>query len=64
VAVRRDLSALTEELSREDLSARHWPEYGALIVSLRNIVAAMDRVAQQNPVVLARYARRDRLMRR
>jgi hypothetical protein len=63
VAVRRELLRLTEDLSREDLSALHWPEYGALIMNLRNIVAAMDRVAQQNPVVLPRYAKRARAVR-
>ena len=55
-----DLSRLAEELSTEQLSGLHWPEYGALIMNLRNIVASMDRVAEQNPVVLPRYARRDR----
>jgi hypothetical protein len=64
VAVRRELVRLTEDLSREDLSERHWPEYGALIMNLRNVVASMDRVAQQNPLVLPRYARRERLLRR
>ena len=64
VAVRRELVRLTEDLSREDLSERHWPEYGALIMNLRNVVASMDRVAQQNPLVLPRYERRERLLRR
>jgi hypothetical protein len=32
-------------------------------MNLRNVVAAMDRVAQQNPVVVSRYARRRRLIR-
>jgi uncharacterized membrane protein YgaE (UPF0421/DUF939 family) len=64
VAVRRALLRLTEDLSREDLSERHWPEYGALIMNLRNVVASMDRVAQHNPLVLPRYERRERLLRR
>jgi uncharacterized membrane protein YccC len=62
IQVRADLTALSVDLSDEDLSARHWPEYGALIMNLRNVVTSMDRVAQQNPVVLPRYARRDRLL--
>ncbi len=62
-AVRADLLDLTRELGGLDLPERHWPEYGALIMNLRNVVAAMDRVAQQNPVVLPRYARRGRLIR-
>lgn len=62
VEVRRELVRLTERLSREDLSERHWPEYGALIMNLRNVVASMDRVAQQNPLVLPRYERRERLL--
>jgi hypothetical protein len=57
-AVRADLNLLVEELSTADLSARHWPEYGALIMNLRNVVTAMSRVAEQNPVVLKRYERR------
>ena len=61
---RRPERAWPEDLSDEDLSARHWPEYGALIMNLRNVVTSMDRVAQQNPVVLPRYAKRDRLLRR
>ena len=63
IQVRSDLSTLAEELSETDMSPRHWPEYGALIMNLRNVVAAMDRVAQQNPVVLTRYKKRDRLFR-
>jgi uncharacterized membrane protein YgaE (UPF0421/DUF939 family) len=64
VAVRQELMRLTEDLSREDLSERHWPEYGALIMNLRNVVASMDRVAQQNPLVLPRYEKREQLLRR
>jgi uncharacterized membrane protein YccC len=64
VQVRTDLTTLSLDLSDENLSARHWPEYGALIMNLRNVVTSMDRVAQQNPVLLPRYAKRDRLLRR
>jgi uncharacterized membrane protein YccC len=61
--VRADLNRLADDLSTEELSARHWPEYGALLMNLRNVVTSMDRVAEQNPVVLPRYRRRDRLLR-
>jgi uncharacterized membrane protein YgaE (UPF0421/DUF939 family) len=62
-AVRAQLNRLAHDLSNAELSGRHWPEYGALILALRNIVTAMDRVAQQNPVSLPRYSRPDRLFR-
>jgi uncharacterized membrane protein YgaE (UPF0421/DUF939 family) len=61
--VRADLNALAHDLSNEELSGRHWPEYGALILNLRNVVAAMDRVADANPFVISRYASRQRLLR-
>ena len=61
--VRADLNELAHDLSNEDLSGRHWPEYGALILNLRNVVASMDRVAAANPVVVPRYAHRQRLLR-
>jgi uncharacterized membrane protein YccC len=63
VQVRAELNRLAEDMSTEDLPARHWPEYGALIMNLRNIVTSMDRVAEENPVVPPRYARRERLLR-
>jgi len=56
--VRAELTRLAEDLSSADLPGHHWPEYGALITNLRNVVASMDRVAEQNPVVLPRYRRR------
>ena len=59
--VRADLNQLAHDLSTQELSARHWPEYGALLTNLRNVVTSMDRVAEQNPVVLTRY--RGRLVR-
>jgi uncharacterized membrane protein YgaE (UPF0421/DUF939 family) len=61
--VRADLARLAEDLSTSDLSGRHWPEYGALIMNLRNVVTSMDRVAEQNPVLLPRYTGRERLLR-
>lgn len=48
------LATLAVDLSTEDLSGRHWPEYGALMMNLRNIVASMDRVAKVNPVITPR----------
>ncbi len=62
--VRTALGALADELSNDSLPGRHWPEYGALLSNLRNVVVAMDRVAAANPLVVPRYAaRRDRLVR-
>ena len=52
--IRDRLRDLTAELSTEELSAKHWPEYGGLIVNLRNIVMSMDVVAESNPVVVRR----------
>jgi uncharacterized membrane protein YccC len=60
--VRAHLNDLAQALSTEDLSGRHWPEYGALILNLRNVVTSMDRVAEANPVVVSRYANRQRLL--
>ncbi|HSJ19238.1 MAG TPA: FUSC family protein [Nocardioidaceae bacterium] len=48
--VRVKLAALAADYSDEDLSARHWPEYGGLILNLRNIATSMDRVAASDPV--------------
>ncbi len=61
--VRHDLTTLSEDLNGTEMSPRHWPEYGALIMNLRNVVTSMDRVAEQNPVLLPRYKKRDRLFR-
>ena len=52
--IRERLQDLTAELSTEGLSTKHWPEYGGLIVNLRNIVMSMDVVAKSNPVVVHR----------
>jgi Aromatic acid exporter family member 1 len=64
VQVRAELDQLASRLSTSDLPARHWPEYGALLMNLRNVVSAMDRVAEQGPVVVPRYARRRARLRR
>jgi len=47
--VRRRLEAFTEELRATERSPE-WPIYGALIINLRNIVDAMDEVAEANPI--------------
>jgi hypothetical protein len=47
--VRGDLAAFAREL---DPPSDAWPVYGALIVNLRNIVAALDRVAEAQPVAV------------
>jgi hypothetical protein len=46
-AVRDDLEAFAREL---DPPGEAWPVYGGLIVNLRNIVAALDVVAEAQPV--------------
>ena len=48
--VRTKLAALTSDYSDEELSSLHWPEYGGLILSLRNIATSMDHVAATDPV--------------
>ena len=47
--VRGRLEAFTEELRTTERSAE-WPVYGALIINLRNIIDAMDVVAEANPI--------------
>ncbi|RYB96060.1 hypothetical protein EUA06_00210 [Nocardioides glacieisoli] len=47
--VRRRLEVFSEELRSTDRSPE-WPIYGALIINLRNIVDAMDVVAEANPI--------------
>jgi uncharacterized membrane protein YgaE (UPF0421/DUF939 family) len=47
--VRRRLEVLTEDLRSHERSPE-WPVYGALIINLRNIIDAMDRVAAANPI--------------
>jgi hypothetical protein len=62
--VRDELQGLAGDLGDTELTGRHWPEYGALIVNLRNVVASMDRVTRHHRLELPRYARRERLARR
>ena len=49
VDVRRRLEAFAEDLRATERSPE-WPIYGALIINLRNIVDAMDVVADANPI--------------
>jgi hypothetical protein len=47
--VRHRLEEFTEEMRATERSPE-WPVYGALIINLRNIVDAMDVVAEANPI--------------
>jgi uncharacterized membrane protein YccC len=47
--VRGRLQMLSDEMRTTERSAE-WPVYGALIINLRNIIDAMDRVAEANPI--------------
>ena len=49
-AVRADLDAFAGELTVADLRDGFWPAYGALLVNVRNILAALDVVADAQPV--------------
>jgi hypothetical protein len=51
--VRAKLAALASDYSDEDLPTLHWPEYGGLILNLRNIASSMDDVAGSDPVSTA-----------
>ena len=48
--VRADLDAFAAELPVADLPHGFWPVAGALLVNLRNLVAALDVVADAQPV--------------
>lgn len=45
-----ELSALAWDYSDEQLPRLHWPEYGGLILNLRNIATSMARVAASDPI--------------
>ena len=49
LAVRGRLEQFTEDLRTTERSPE-WPIYGALIINLRNIIDAMDEVAEANPI--------------
>jgi uncharacterized membrane protein YgaE (UPF0421/DUF939 family) len=62
--VRLALHDLAQTLSDEDLPARHWPEYGGLILNLRNIVTSMDRVTATNPATAIAVSGPPRILRK
>lgn len=51
--IRGELSELSDQLAREQLHGNLWPMFGALLVNLRNVVDAMDVVAEAQPVQVA-----------
>lgn len=61
--IRRLLTELTRDMSTDELAGAHWPEYGALMLNLRNIVTAMDRVTELNPLTPSTENRRRPLLR-
>jgi len=49
-ALRRDVNALADELSGQDLPGMLWPLYGALIANLKIVITVVDDVASARPV--------------
>jgi uncharacterized membrane protein YgaE (UPF0421/DUF939 family) len=49
-AVRTELSALADRLAVDELHDDLWPVYGALLINLRNVLDALDAVAEAQPV--------------
>jgi len=49
-AVRADLDGFAGALAVDELPSRFWPVCGALLVNLRNILEALDAVAEAQPV--------------
>jgi uncharacterized membrane protein YgaE (UPF0421/DUF939 family) len=47
---RSELSELSDRLASEPLHGGLWPMFGALLVNLRNVLDAMDLVAEAQPV--------------
>lgn len=50
--IRAEVTKLGNELAISELQADLWPVYGALLVNLRNVLDALDMVAEQQPVVV------------
>lgn len=48
--LRHRLDELVDELTTAGLPPRLWPEYGGVLINLRNVLAAMDEVARANPL--------------
>jgi uncharacterized membrane protein YgaE (UPF0421/DUF939 family) len=53
IGVHADLEALAAELPVDELPDGFWPVAGALLVNLRNLLAALDVVADAQPVQIA-----------
>ena len=51
--------ALSERLADQQLHGGLWPMFGALLVNLRNVLDAMDVVAEAQPVQLTMPALSD-----
>lgn len=49
-AVRAELSALASRLAVDELHDDLWPVYGALLINLRNVLDALEAVAEAQPV--------------
>ena len=49
-AARADLTALANRLAVDELHDDLWPVYGALLINLRNVLDALDAVAEAQPV--------------
>ena len=49
---RKELGAFAAELPVDELPEGSWPVYGALLVNLRNILAAVDVVVGAQPVAV------------
>jgi hypothetical protein len=62
--VRADLSAYTDELAVGHLREGFWPVAGAVLVNLRNILDALDVVADAQPVEVPRPTLPPQLTRR
>jgi uncharacterized membrane protein YgaE (UPF0421/DUF939 family) len=52
-ATRAELRALANRLTVDELHDDLWPVYGALLVNLRNVLDALDEVADAQPVQVA-----------
>jgi hypothetical protein len=51
-AARAELGELSDRLVGEQLHGAQWPVFGALLVNLRNVIDALDAVAEAQPVEL------------
>ncbi len=51
-ASREELSALSDRLAVDQLRGGQWPMFGALLVNLRNVLDALDVVAEAQPVMV------------